>query len=90
MPSGIVKWFDDGKGFGFIRQLARDEPDVYVHHTGIAGDGSVRRTLSEGQRVEFEVDRAADKGPRAINVRPAPGAGVNGAEQDPRGVHDDR
>lgn len=48
---GVVKWFNDEKGYGFI---APDEGggDVFVHHSGISGVG--RKTLAEGQRVEFE------------------------------------
>lgn len=47
--TGTVKWFNGGKGYGFIE---RDEgPDVFVHYTAIAGEGY--RNLEEGQRVEF-------------------------------------
>ena len=44
---GVVKWFNDQKGFGFIK--ADDGPDVFVHHTGIGGDGY--KTLAEGDTV---------------------------------------
>ena len=66
MATGTVKWFDEAKGFGFITP---DEagPDLFVHHTGIAGGGF--RTLAEGARVEFEV-REGRKGPEAFNVAP--------------------
>jgi CspA family cold shock protein len=47
---GTVKWFDDSKGFGFIRTY--DNRDVFVHHTGIGGTGY--RTLQQGQRVRFK------------------------------------
>ncbi len=67
MPSGTVKWFNDSKGFGFIR--SDDGQDVFVHHTSIEADG--HRTLKEGQRVEFEVTQGP-KGPKAVNVRAAP------------------
>ena len=62
--TGVVKWFKDEKGFGFI---TRDdgEKDVFVHHSAIRMDGF--RSLSEGQKVEFEVVQG-DKGPAAQNV----------------------
>ncbi len=63
MPTGIVKWFDDAKGYGFIEQ--EDGEDVFVHYTAIAGEGY--RSLSEGSEVEFEIEESA-KGPRAANV----------------------
>ncbi len=48
---GTVKWFNGGKGFGFIERAEGD--DVFVHYTAISGDGY--RNLEEGQRVEFSV-----------------------------------
>jgi len=62
--SGTVKWFNDQKGFGFI---TRDNggKDVFVHQTAIKADGF--RTLTEGDRVSFDVEQAA-KGPSATNV----------------------
>ena len=64
MPEGKVKWFNEQKGFGFIEQ--DNGPDVFVHHTAITGEGF--KTLSEGQRVSFEVEEAP-KGLKAKNVQ---------------------
>ena len=64
MPIGTVKWFNESKGFGFLEQ--EDGPDVFVHYSGIVGDGF--KTLHEGDQVEFELEES-DKGPRAANVR---------------------
>ena len=63
MASGTVKWFDDGKGYGFIER--DDGEDVFVHYSSIAGEGY--RSLPEGAKVEFGVEEDA-KGPRAANV----------------------
>jgi CspA family cold shock protein len=63
MAQGIVKWFDDKKGFGFIEQ--EDGPDVFVHHSAINATGF--RSLNEGDRVSFEV-KQGPKGPAAQNV----------------------
>jgi cold shock protein len=63
MATGIVKWFNDAKGFGFIEQ--EDGPDVFVHHTGISSTGF--RSLNEGDRVTFDVEDG-QKGPAAVNV----------------------
>ncbi|MGD0971858.1 MAG: cold-shock protein [Desulfobaccales bacterium] len=61
--TGMVKWFNDSKGFGFI---CRDNgPDVFVHHRAIQGEGF--RSLSEDQAVEFEVVKGP-KGDQAQNV----------------------
>ena len=62
---GTVKWFSDQKGFGFISR--EDGDDVFVHHSGILGEGY--RSLTEGQAVEFEVQETP-KGLQAANVRP--------------------
>lgn len=64
MATGTVKWFNEKKGYGFIEQ--EDGPDVFVHHTGINADGF--RTLSEGDRVSFDVEQGK-KGPAAVNVK---------------------
>jgi CspA family cold shock protein len=64
VPEGKVKWFNEKKGFGFIQQ--DDGKDLVVHHTAITGEGF--KTLSEGQRVRFEVEETS-KGPNAKNVQ---------------------
>jgi CspA family cold shock protein len=63
--TGTVKWFSDDKGFGFITP---DEGgrDLFVHFTGIMGDGY--RSLAEGAKVTYEEEQG-DKGPKAINVQ---------------------
>lgn len=64
MATGTVKWFNESKGFGFI---AQDDggPDVFVHFSAIQGSGF--KTLSEGQKVTFDV-QDGPKGPQASNV----------------------
>jgi len=62
---GTVKWFNDAKGFGFVTP-SDGSPDVFVHFSEIEADGF--KSLSEGQKVEFEVT-AGPKGPRATKVR---------------------
>jgi cold shock protein len=63
MVKGVVKWFNDKKGFGFIEQEGGG--DVFVHHTAINMQGF--KTLSEGDRVAFEVEDN-HRGPSARNV----------------------
>ncbi len=63
MAEGTVKWFNDGKGFGFIEQ--EDGPDVFVHFSEIQDEGF--KTLEEGQKVSFEVSQG-QKGPQASKV----------------------
>ena len=65
MATGTVKGFNDTKGFGFIKQDNGGE-DVFVHHTAIQSEGF--RTLAEGQKVEFDVNKGP-KGLQAANVR---------------------
>jgi CspA family cold shock protein len=65
--TGIVKWFDKSKGFGFIQDNAGG-PDVFVHHSEIEGKGF--KNLEEGQNVSFEMGQGKQgKGPKAVNVR---------------------
>jgi CspA family cold shock protein len=61
--SGTVKWFNEAKGYGFIKR--EDGPDLFVHYTNIVGTGF--RTLKEEDKVEFEVNEGP-KGLQAINV----------------------
>ena len=61
--TGIVKWFNDSKGYGFITQA--DGGDVFVHYSAIVGEGF--KTLAEGQQVEFDL-MDSGKGPQAANV----------------------
>jgi CspA family cold shock protein len=63
MANGSVKWFDDRKGYGFIEQ--EDGSDVFVHHSGISGNGF--KSLREGDRVSFDIEQGK-KGPAAVNV----------------------
>ena len=66
MANGIVKWFDDRKGYGFI---TRDQgEDIFVHFRNIEGSG--RKAIKEGERVSFIVI-SSDKGPQADKVKVA-------------------
>ncbi len=66
MASGLVKWFNDASGYGFIVP-DRGGEDLWVHRRSIVGD--VRTALTEGERVDFE-PREGGMGPEAINVLP--------------------
>ncbi|CAM3571325.1 cold-shock protein [Parendozoicomonas haliclonae] len=61
--TGIVKWFNESKGYGFIEQ--ENGPDVFAHFRSIVGSGF--RTLVEGQRVKFTITQG-QKGPQAENI----------------------
>ncbi|MDQ1334382.1 MAG: cold shock protein [Thermodesulfobacteriota bacterium] len=63
MGEGVVKWFSERKGFGFIEQ--ENGQDLFVHHSAINMSGF--KTLNEGDRVSFEIEES-DRGPKAKNV----------------------
>jgi CspA family cold shock protein len=63
LPTGVVKWFSNRKGYGFIEQQEGD--DIFVHHSAINMSGF--RTLAEGDRVSFEIE-VGERGPAAKNV----------------------
>lgn len=65
MSKGIIKWFNNEKGYGFIN--GNENEDIFVHYTSIKQDGY--KTLSEGQEVEYKLIKT-DKGLQAINVTP--------------------
>ena len=63
MANGTVKWFNEQKGYGFIKQ--ENGQDIFVHYSAINGSGF--KTLKEGDSVTFEVE-SGKKGPAAVNV----------------------
>lgn len=63
LANGIVKWFSNQKGYGFIEQ--EEGEDVFVHFSSIGGDGF--KTLTKGDSVSFDIEQG-DKGPAAVNV----------------------
>jgi CspA family cold shock protein len=63
LPNGVVKWFSNRKGYGFIEQ--EEGGDIFVHRSAINMQGF--RTLAEGDRVSFEIE-VGDRGPAAKNV----------------------
>ncbi len=65
MATGIVKWFSDEKGFGFIEQ--EDGPDIFCHFKEIICEGSFQ-SLDEGDEVFFDIEKG-EKGLKAINVK---------------------
>ena len=71
--TGVVKWFNDGKGFGFIS--GNGGQDIFVHHTSIIAQGY--RSLKEGDAVEYELE-PGPKGLKAINVRRVAQTDVSG------------
>ena len=65
VATGTVKWFNESKGFGFIAQDNGGD-DVFVHFSAIKGGGF--RTLTEGQKVSFEIEKGTKGGLQAVNV----------------------
>lgn len=63
MKKGVIKWFNESKGYGFI--ATETDGDVFVHYSAINGSGY--KTLNEGDQVEFDVEDG-QKGPQAVNV----------------------
>ncbi|MBM6613745.1 cold-shock protein [Desemzia sp. RIT804] len=66
MENGIVKWFNNDKGYGFIEY--NDSEDIFVHFTGIEAEGY--KSLAEGQKVTFDIAEG-NRGPQATKVRAA-------------------
>jgi cold shock protein len=74
MTTGIVKWFDSKKGYGFI--IGPSEEDVFVHYSSLVSDGF--KVLRQGEEVEYEL-RSTPKGLQAQNVRPLERAATTAA-----------
>jgi len=72
MSMGVVKWFNNAKGYGFIslNEEGREDVDVFVHFSAIEMEGF--RTLKRGEPVEFDLDDGP-KGLHAINIKSSPG-----------------
>ena len=66
--SGVVRWFNNAKGYGFLGR--EDGPDVFVHYSSIQRQGY--KSLQEGEKVEYDIVDG-DKGPQADQVRPSGG-----------------
>jgi CspA family cold shock protein len=84
MPRGTVKWFNEEKGFGFIKPDDDGAEDLFVHHTGIAGSGF--KSLEEGEKVTYEVTQGR-RGLQAVNVSKGPAArrpDIRGTEEELR------
>jgi cold shock protein len=60
MPKGTVKWFSEEKGYGFIKPDEDGEEDIFVHYTGIKGEGF--RSLKEGEKVSYEPAATSRRG----------------------------
>ena len=65
MATGIVKWFNDDKGYGFITPDDGGK-DFFVHHSDVVGEGF--KSLAEGAKVSYDAE-SGDKGPKAVNVQ---------------------
>jgi CspA family cold shock protein len=81
--TGIVKWFNDSKGYGFITQS--NGGDVFVHYSAIVGEGF--KTLAEGQEVEFDL-LDSGKGPQAANVIKLGGTPVHSTASEDMSLSD--
>jgi CspA family cold shock protein len=66
MPTGTVKWFDNKKGFGFITPDDGSE-DVFLHYSAIQEGEGKFKTVSEGDKVEYEISQG-EKGPQAVKL----------------------
>ncbi|RYQ81108.1 hypothetical protein Ahy_Scaffold1g107112 isoform C [Arachis hypogaea] len=85
--SGVVQWFSNSKGFGFIKPDQGGD-DLFVHHSSIQSDGAFR-TLVDGDRVEFSIADNSDK-PKALDVTGPNGAPLRSAHDSARAGNDNR